>query len=137
MNTLEGLVTNSMVQRVSAVDHPRFRMLETVREYALELLADDRRRVADGHARYFLQLVEAADLRGPEQGRWLDVLDEEQDNIRAALDHAHLSDDAETEVRLVVALWRFWWLRGYLVEGRARLEEAIARGAGRSAAASG
>ena len=96
LNTLEGLVTNSMVQRVSAVDHPRFQMLETV----------------------------------PEQGRWLDVLDEEQDNIRAALDHAHLSDDAETEVRLVVALWRFWWLRGYLVEGRARLEEAIARGAG-------
>ena len=130
LNTLEGLVTNSMVQRVSAVDHPRFQMLETVREYALELLADDLRRVADGHARYFLQLVEAADLRGPEQGRWLDVLDEEQDNIRAALDHAHLSDDAETEVRLVVALWRFWWLRGYLVEGRARLEEAIARGAG-------
>ena len=125
--TLEGLVTNSMVQRVSVMDHPRFRMLETVREYALELLANDRRRVADCHARYFLQLVEAAELRGPEQGRWLDVLDEEQDNVRAALDHAHLSDDAETEVRLVVALWRFWWLRGYLVEGRSRLEKAIAR----------
>jgi tetratricopeptide (TPR) repeat protein len=102
-------------------------MLETVREYALELLANDRHRVADCHARYFLQLVEAAELRGHEQGRWLDVLDEEQDNLRVALDHAHLSDDPETEVRLVVALWRFWWLRGYLVEGRSRLERAIAR----------
>ena len=127
LDTLEGLVTNSMVQRESVIDLPRFRMLETVREYALELLADDRRRVADCHARYFLRLVEAAELRGPEQGRWLNVLDEEQDNLRAALDHAHLSDDAETELRLVVALWRFWWLRGYLVEGRSRLEKAIAR----------
>ena len=127
LDTLEGLVTNSMVQRVSVTDRPRFRMLETVREYALELLADDRQSVADGHARYFLQLVEAADLRGSEQGRWLDVLDEEQDNLRAALDHAHLAEDAETELRLVVALWRYWWLRGYLVEGRARLELGIAR----------
>ena len=127
LDTLEGLVTNSMVQRVTVAGHLRFRMLETVREYALGLLADDRRRVADCHARYFLRLVEAADLRGSEQGHWLGVLDEEQDNFRAALDHAHLSDDAETEVRLVVALWRFWWLRGYLVEGRSRLEKAIAR----------
>ena len=127
LTTLEGLVANSMVQRVSVAGHPRFRMLETVREYALELLGADRRRIADRHARYFLQLVEAAELRGPEQGRWLDVLDEEQDNLRAALDHAHLVEDAETELRLVVALWRFWWLRGYLVEGRARLERAILR----------
>jgi predicted ATPase/DNA-binding SARP family transcriptional activator len=127
LNTLEGLVWNSMVQRVAVTDDPRFRMLETVREYALELLAGDRRRVADRHARYFLQLAEAADLRGPEQGHWLNVLDDEQDNLRAALDHAHLSDDAETELRIVAALWRFWWLRGHLIEGRSRLEQAIAR----------
>ncbi len=127
LDTLEGLVTNSLLQRVTVADHPRFRMLETVREYALEMLAGDRRRVADSHARYFLLRAEAADLRGPEQGRWLDVLDAEQDNLRAALDQAHLVENAETELRLVVALWRFWWLRGYLVEGRARLEQAIAR----------
>lgn len=127
LDTLEGLVTNSMLQRTSVTGRPRFRMLETVREYALELLGDDRQRVAECHARYFGKLAEAADFRGAEQGGWLDALDEEQDNLRAALDHAHVVGDAEMELRMVVALWRFWWLRGHLVEGRSRLEKAIAR----------
>ena len=127
LDTLGGLVDHSMLQRQSAGDRLRFRMLETVREYALELLGTDGVRAADAHADYFLKLVEAADLRGSEQRRWLDVLEEEQDNLRAALDHAHSTGTAERELRLVVALWRFWWLRGYLAEGRSRLERAVLR----------
>jgi predicted ATPase/DNA-binding SARP family transcriptional activator len=127
LDTLAGLVNNSMLRRESPQERPRFRMLETVREYARELLGTDYGRAADAHARFFLELAEAADLRGTEQGHWLGVLDEEQDNLRAALDHAHSARDAETELRLVGALWRFWWLRGHLAEGRARLERALAR----------
>lgn len=127
LDTLAGLVSHSMLQREPAMDRPRFRMLETVREYALELLGADRVRAANAHALYFLEIAEAADLRGTEQRRWLNVLDEEQDNLRAALDHAHSTGNAEMELRLVVALWRFWWLRGQLAEGRFRLERAIVR----------
>ncbi len=126
LDTLAGLVNHSMLEREPAAERPRFRMLETVREYGLELLGTDRSRVAGLHARYFLEVAESADLRGSEQARWLDVLAEEQGNLRAALDHAHFTGDAELELRLVVALWRFWWLRGHLAEGRARIEKAIA-----------
>ncbi len=127
VDTLAALVDGSMLRRESVGGHPRFRMLETVREYSLELLGSDRTGAADAHAVYFLNLVEGADLRGSEQGQWLDVLDEERDNLQAALDHAHSTDDAELELRLVVALWRFWWLRGHLAEGRFRIETAVAR----------
>ena len=105
----------------------RFSMLETVRDYGLDLLGPERERVSDAHAHYFLELAEAADLRGPEQPRWLDVLEQERDNLRCALDHAHSTGDAELELRLVVALWRFWWVRGHLAEGRSRLEAALER----------
>ena len=127
VDSLAGLVDSSMLQRESAGSRRRFRMLETVREYALELLGPGRMRAADAHAAYFLELAEGADLRGSEQGYWLDVLDEERDNLRVTLDHAHSTANADLELRLVVALWRFWWLRGHLAEGRSRIETAIAR----------
>ena len=127
LDTFARLVDDSMLQRYSATESPRFAMLETVREFAIELLGAEWERFSDAHARYFLELAEAADLRGPEQPRWLDVLDRERDNLRFALDHAHSNGDAELELRLVVALWRFWWVRGHLAEGRSRLEAALAR----------
>ena len=127
LDTFARLVDDSMLQRNSTTDPLRFTMLETVRDFALELLGPERESVADAHARYFLELAEAAELRGPEQLRWLDVLEQERDNLRLALDHAHSSGDAELELRLVVALWRFWWVRGHLAEGRSRLEEALER----------
>jgi tetratricopeptide (TPR) repeat protein len=82
------------------------------------------------HATYFAGLAETAQLRGPDQQRWLEILDRERDNLRAALDHAAAAEEPELEVRLATALWRFWWLRGELAEGRGRLEHAIARGSG-------
>jgi len=127
LDTFARLVDDSMLQRHPTNESVRFRMLETVRDYALELLGPERGRVSDAHARYFLELADAAELRGPEQGRWLDVLEQERDNLRFALDHAHSKGDAELELRLVVALWRFWWVRGHLAEGRSRLEAALER----------
>jgi predicted ATPase/DNA-binding SARP family transcriptional activator len=130
LDTLAGLVDHSLLRREAGADGPRFRMLETVREYGLELLGTDQARVEEAHALYFLELAEAAELRGAEQLRWLGVLDEEQDNLRAALDHVTSTGKTELELRLVVALWRFWWLRGHLAEARSRLEGAISRGKG-------
>jgi predicted ATPase/DNA-binding SARP family transcriptional activator len=128
LEQLATLVDHSLVQPAPADDEPRFRMLETVREYAAEQVADRRAELELRNADFFIELVEAADLRGPGQQSWLDRLDREHDNLRAALDHAAAAGDPAAELRLVSALWRFWWLRGELAEGRGRLEHAIARG---------
>lgn len=103
-------------------------MLETVREYAAEQLGDRRAELEQRHADFITDLVEAAELRGADQQSWLERLDRERDNLRTTLDHAAAADDPTSELRLVSALWRFWWLRGELAEGRSRLEHAIGRG---------
>jgi predicted ATPase/DNA-binding SARP family transcriptional activator len=127
LDALQSLVHDSMLRRDGNGERARFSMLETMREYALDLLGTGREEAAAAHARYFAGLAESAELRGPAQMRWLETLGEEQHNLRAALDHAAAVGDAELELRLAVALWRYWWLRGYLAEGRARLENALAR----------
>ena len=128
LDRLGALVDHSLLQRDPAAREPRFRMLETVREYGLELLSDRRPELERAHAAYFAELAERADLAGPEQQRWLAELDEERDNLRVAIDRAAASGDADLELGLVGALWRFWWLRGALAEGRGRLERAIDHG---------
>ncbi|WP_407990541.1 BTAD domain-containing putative transcriptional regulator [Kitasatospora sp. CMC57] len=110
-------------------EHPRYRMLETILEYAGERLAEaDEPEVAMRHVRHYRELVRDADLRvhGPEQLRVLDVLEREQDNIRAALRRA--IDRGEEQEALVLALgmsW-FWQLRDYRTEARAWYEEISA-----------
>ncbi len=109
----------------------RFRMLETVREYAAgQLEAKEREALAARHAAFFLQLAERAQtLRpGPEQVLRLEEVEREHDNLRAALGWA-LEGDAETALRLVWELFQFWYLHGYVTEGREWLEQANARGA--------
>jgi predicted ATPase/DNA-binding SARP family transcriptional activator len=130
LDRLATLVDHSLLRRVDAGDEPRFQMLETVREFAAEQVVEERPRLERAHAAYFAELAEAAELRGPEQQRWLEILDRERDNLRTALDHAATAEDVELELRLVGALWRFWWLRGELAEGRGRLEHAISRASG-------
>ena len=110
-------------------------MLETIREFAREQLE-----AAGGgeaeltrmlHAEHFLALAEEADphLTGPEQARWLDRLETEHDNLRAALSWFREAGEIARGARLAVALRRFWQVRGYLTEGRDRLAELLATGA--------
>ena len=112
---------------------PRFRLLETLREFAGEQLSEESRAwLRARHSDYFRGLAEEsrAALRGPEQAQWLDRLEADGDNLRAALDAARENrDGVEIELRLAGALVQFWAMRGHLREGRGRIEEALARGA--------
>jgi len=130
LDRLATLVDHSLLHSDPASEEPRFQMLETVREYAAEQLRARRASLEQAHATYFTELVEEAELRGPDQQRWLERLDRDRDNLRTALEHAAAALDPELELRLVGALWRFWWLRGELAEGRSRLEHALARASG-------
>jgi predicted ATPase/DNA-binding XRE family transcriptional regulator len=109
---------------------PRYSMLETVRGFALERLeaTGAAPAVRHAHAAYFLALAERAapELSGPEQARWLDRLETEHDNLRAALDWG-LEQPGEFALRLAGALWGFWLIRGHLHEGRTWLERALER----------
>ena len=120
------LIDDSLLERSG----PRFRMLETIREYALERLADDEdaESIRRRHADHYLKLAESEPA--PSQAEWLAQLDDEQDNLRAALAWCADSGEAGLGLRLAAALWEFWWVRGQLGEGRRWLDEALARGGG-------
>jgi len=113
---------------------PRFGLLETIREYALERLAErgDGPAVRRRHAGFYLPLAEEAEpaLLGPQQLRWLRRLDAELDNLRAALTWATEDGEAEVGLRIGAALWRYWQLRGSATEGRERLERLLGRRGG-------
>ena len=128
---LASLVDKSLVrQRDGAEGEPRFGLLETIREYALERLeqSGELEELRRRHAMRFLELVEAAEpeLTRANQALWLDRLDEENDNIRAAITWAVAAGEVELALRLAGALVRFWSTRGLMREGRARLAEALA-----------
>jgi tetratricopeptide (TPR) repeat protein len=112
-------------------------MLETIREYALERLEEaNPGRWRQRHAEYITALAEAAglDARRPDQPAWLDCLEIEQGNWRAALEFARSERLIDLELRLVAALGWFWLLRGYLVEGDAWVTDARTRASVSSAA---
>jgi len=117
---------------------PRFVMLETIHEYALELLMADGEAAAiqRKHAEVFLALAETAEaeLEGAEQGAWLSRLQEEHDNLRAALDWVVEQGDADTGLRFARALRLFWFMRGHLTEGRRRLAQILKLMGGSAAA---
>jgi predicted ATPase/DNA-binding NarL/FixJ family response regulator len=128
---LARLMDQSLAQRMASdTGEPRFTMLETIREYAREQLAasGDTAIIEQRHTHYFLVLAERAKeaIVGPDQAIWIARLDAEQDNMRAVLERALANGDADTALRLGVALWRFWGQRGHLSEGRTILERALA-----------
>jgi tetratricopeptide (TPR) repeat protein len=112
-------------------------MLETIREYAAERLeeSDEAEDLQRRHAKHFLALAEEAEphLFGS-PGGWLDRLESERDNFRAALDRLEALGETKLTTRLAGALWRFWYLRGPLAEARRRLERALSADDGPTAA---
>lgn len=159
LDVIESLVDKSLVRyqehrsdagtgraRRTTDDEPRFFMLATVREYALELLdgSGERDAIQRRHARYYVMQAEAAEqkLEGPEQADWLHILEAENDNLRAVLLWSRTAVDVEATpvmeragvlgLRLAGALWRFWNARGMPSEGRDWLEGALMVTAGQS-----
>jgi tetratricopeptide (TPR) repeat protein len=109
----------------------RFRLLETLREYgAAQLTPEEQVTLAEQHACYFLELAEEAEVKliGPDQGAWLDRLEQEIDNLRAAMDGALTRGDVEVGLRITGALWGFWWWRGYVTEGREWVARLVSAG---------
>jgi predicted ATPase/DNA-binding CsgD family transcriptional regulator len=144
LNVLASLLDHSLIyQREQEAEEPRFLMLQTLREYGLELLtaAGELQTTRAAHARFFLQLAEQAalGLRGPAQARWGERLEQDHDNLRVALEWA-LEDAADgpseerrdIALRLSAALWAFWSMRGNYSEARTELSRALARSEGAS-----
>ncbi len=113
---------------------PRFVMLETIRDYAIERLDDDddAGEVRLAHARYFLDLIESAESAffGGQETRLIDQLEEEHDNLRAALRAMLDAGETELALRMAGALAWFWYDHGYLSEGRQWLDLVLARAEG-------
>jgi predicted ATPase/transcriptional regulator with XRE-family HTH domain/Tfp pilus assembly protein PilF len=130
LDLLGTLANKSLVLLEEASGHPRYRLLETVRQYAAERLdgAGEAVQVRDQHLAWCVGLAEQAEpaLVGAEQEVWLGRLEQEHDNLRAALAWAGERRAGELGLRLAGALWRFWSIRGYLREGRQWLELALA-----------
>ena len=129
-----------MVAETTRIGGVRYRMLEPVRQYAREKLEEggEAEEVRRRHASFFLALAEEAEprLRGPEDMEWLERLEAEHDNLRAALSWAlEQRESNELGLRLAGALWPFWEARGYYGEGHSWLEQMLARGSQASAAA--
>ncbi|MGW0591192.1 BTAD domain-containing putative transcriptional regulator [Streptosporangium sp. NPDC002607] len=128
LDLLGALVDRSLLQVVEA-PQPRYHMLETIREYGLERLAESGEvaQVRAAHAAYFLDLAETAEpcLREERQLVWLAVLDAERDNLLAALHFAVDAGDADTAVRLAVALSVFWMIRDNYAEAAGWLRLAL------------
>jgi predicted ATPase len=131
LDTLGSLVDSSLVRAETRGDEPRFSLLETIRDYALERLADegDWVQAHDRHAAYYQALAEpsAADLAGPAQLAWLRRLETEHDNLRAALSWLLDQGRIDQAAHLFLMTWRFWWLRGHLAE-LARLGDELLAG---------
>ena len=130
VDTLGALVDDHLVRRVDAHGEARFGMLETIREYALELLGEQRGAVERAFAEHVATLVEEAgpELTGERQTHWLAALDAEHENLGAALSYLAAAGDAEGRLRVATGLSRYWYIRGHLTEGRRRLEHALAGG---------
>jgi predicted ATPase/Tfp pilus assembly protein PilF len=127
LDTLSSLVDKSLIRH----SNDRFWMLATIREFAVERLAErgERLDLQRRHAEYFADLARRAgeELRGPEAARWLPALEEELDNVRAALTFSLETGENEAALALSADLYRFWLAHGRASEGRRWLDELLAQ----------
>jgi predicted ATPase/DNA-binding SARP family transcriptional activator len=125
LDAIASLVEHSLL----ASRDGRFEMLETVREYAVDRLtkAGTHHDVRRAHARAYAQLVEGGEngMESAATGEWLDRLDAERENVRAAITFAVADGDAESALSFGADLWRYWIWRGNLTEGRELLASAL------------
>ena len=131
LEQMTDLVDHSLVRRVDQdEDEPRFALFQTIQEYATDLLEETGEDAGSrrAHAEWVADLVLRAEpeLTGPDQMAWFERLESEHDNIRAALTFAIHAQEADLGQRICGHLWRFWWLRGHLTEGRRWLEQVLA-----------
>jgi predicted ATPase/class 3 adenylate cyclase len=122
LDLLTSLADKSLVGVEQREGPSRYRLLETVRQYAREKLSEcgGDEEVRERHRDYFLALAEQAEpkLMGVEQAAWLQRLEEEHENLRAGLEWSLVEAGSGGGLRLCGALHRFWWARAYLSEGR-------------------
>ena len=131
LGTMSALVDKSLVLTVADSSEPRYTMLEVIGEFA----AEERNQESESdalrraHAFFFLALAERAEkeVGSFKQEAVYHRLALEHDNLRRALRSASELEDSDLELRLAGALWQFWRAEGHFAEGRARIEEALAR----------
>lgn len=127
-DTLSDLVDHNLVQAFDANGERRYRLLETVREYGHDYLGSRREAVEAALTSWTLDFVTSVvpDSTAMPRGAF-DVLEPEVDTLREALRIAARDPDPDRELAIASAVWRFWWLRGYLAEGRAICDGILAR----------
>jgi non-specific serine/threonine protein kinase len=130
LEVIASLIDKNLLRPDAQPDgEPRFAMLETIREFGRERLAEagEEAEVRRAHRRFYLGIVERAspDLNGPQQVAWLDHLAREHENLRLALEWSEAAGDWDAAERLVTGLWRFWLVRGHLTEARARVQQLL------------
>ncbi|HLO17983.1 MAG TPA: hypothetical protein VK206_24345, partial [Anaerolineales bacterium] len=131
LDLLERLINKSIVIKEETSQDTRYRMLETMRQYANEKLfeSNESDRLRDRHLEYFLNLAESAEphLIRPEQLEWLAKLDADYENLRRALEWALGKESAEFSLRLCAALGAYWFIRTYWLEGSNWLKSALSK----------
>ena len=139
LDLVASLVDKNLLRQAKALGaEARFEMLETIREYGLEVLHESGELEAAQrrHAEYFLALAEEAEpnISGQDRERWLRRLEQEHDNLRAALGWCVDRGRTGESLRLAAALGQFWQYRGYISEGRGWLQRVLASDAGAASA---
>ena len=126
IDCLTFLADQSLVRAEEIDGGLRFRMLDTIREFAAEQLTarGEREEIERRHTAAFVALAESltSRLSGDDQRRWLGRLERDHDNIRAVLDRAATAGDGESAIRIGFSMWRYWQKRGHLAEARRRLQ---------------
>ena len=137
LDLLTSLVDKSLVVTEEEVGKTRYHLLETVRQYTRDELLEsgEAESLRDRHLDWFLGLAEESEpeLRGPDQVEWLDRLEVEHDNLRAAIEWSLGREETEKGLRIAGSLWWFWFVRSYWGEGNEWLEKTTSGVKGGSA----
>jgi predicted ATPase/class 3 adenylate cyclase len=130
LDCLSILVDHSLIQRVEDDGYPRLRMLHVIREFGISRLDEsgEGEMLRHRHAAAYATFVESAapELLRKDRKMWLDLIEHDHDNIRAALEWAIAAGETDLSLRLGAAAWRFWQARGHLHEARRRIDEVLA-----------